>query len=166
MFDIGMQELIVVFIVILLVFGPKRAPELGRAVGKALAELKKSFQDVKKQVETEFKESTSDIQEARKSFEDLRKKVEAGVKETVGINALQQPVKDIIEETDEAEEKEEEEEEEGEEEEEEEEEEAEEKEEEVKKEEQGKEEQGKEVKGDKEIQPGGDQKKEGLNDRI
>src|SRR3972149_6022119 len=151
MFDIGMQELIVVFIVILLVFGPKRAPELGRAVGKALAELKKSFQDVKKQVETEFKESTSDIQEARKSFEDLRKKVEAGVKETVGINALQQPVKDIIEETDEAEEKEEEvkKEEQGKEE--------------QGKEEQGKEEQGKEVKGDKEIQPGGDQKKEGLN---
>ena len=160
MFDIGMQELIVVFIVILLVFGPKRAPELGRAVGKALAELKKSFQDVKKQVETEFKESTSDIQEARKSFEDLRKKVEEGVKETVGINALQQPVKDIIEETDEAEE-EEKEEEEGEEEVEEEGEEAEEKEEEVKKEEQAKEE-----KEDKEIQPGGDQKKEGLNDRI
>jgi len=160
MFDIGMQELIVVFIVILLVFGPKRAPELGRTVGKALAELKKSFQDVKKQVETEFKESTSDIQEARKSFEDLRKKVEKGVKETVGINALQQPVKDIIEETDEAEE-EEEEEEEGEEgeEEEEEKEEAEEKEKEVKKEEQAKE--GKE---DKEIQPGRDQKKEGLND--
>jgi sec-independent protein translocase protein TatB len=160
MFDIGMQELIVVFIVILLVFGPKRAPELGRAVGKALAELKKSFQDVKKQVETEFKESTSDIQEARKSFEDLRKKVEKGVKETVGINALQQPVKDIIEETDEAEEEEEEEEEEKgeEEEEEEEEEEAEEKEKEVKKEEQAK--KGKE---DKEIQPGGDQKKEGLN---
>ena len=149
MFDIGMQELIVVFIVILLVFGPKRAPELGRTVGKALAELKKSFQDVKKQVETEFKESTSDIQEARKSFEDLRKKVEKGVKETVGINALQQPVKDIIEETDEAEE----------EEEEEEKEEAEEKEKEVKKEEQAKE--GKE---DKEIQPGRDQKKEGLND--
>jgi sec-independent protein translocase protein TatB len=160
MFDIGMQELIVVFIVILLVFGPKRAPELGRAVGKALAELKKSFQDVKKQVETEFKESTSDIQAAKKSFEDLRKKVEEGVKETVGINALQQPVKDIIEETDEAEEEEEEEEEE-EGEEEEEEEEAEEKEKEVKKEEQAKE--GKE---DKEIQPGGDQKKEGLNDRT
>src|SRR3989337_1247415 len=159
MFDIGMQELIVVFIVILLVFGPKRAPELGRAVGKALAELKKSFQDVKKQVETEFKESTSDIQEARKSFEDLRKKVEKGVKETVGINALQQPVKDIIEETDEEEEEKEEEEEEGEEEEEEEE--AEEKEKEVKKEERAKE--GKE---DKEIQPGGDQKKEGLNDRT
>ncbi|NWF52274.1 MAG: twin-arginine translocase subunit TatB [Nitrospirae bacterium] len=106
MFDIGMQELIVIFIVILLVFGPKRAPELGRAVGKALAELKRSFYDVKKQVETEFKESTSDIQEAKKSFDDLKKKFESGVKETIGINALQQPVTEIIEETDETEEEE------------------------------------------------------------
>jgi Tat protein translocase TatB subunit len=106
MFDIGMQELIVIFIVILLVFGPKRAPELGRAVGKALAELKKSFYDVKKQVETEFKESTSDIQEARKSLDELKKKFELGVKETIGMNALQQPVGEIIEETDEGEEEE------------------------------------------------------------
>ena len=71
MFDIGMQELIVVFIVILLVFGPKRAPELGRTLGKALAELKKSFQDVKTHVETEFKESTSEFQEAKKSLEEV-----------------------------------------------------------------------------------------------
>jgi Tat protein translocase TatB subunit len=158
MFDIGMQELIVVFIVVLLVFGPKRAPELGRTLGKALAEFKKSLQDVKKQVETEFKESTSEIQEARKSFEDFKKKVQSEVKETIGTNPLQQPAKDIIEETDEAEEEEEEEEVGVEEEEEEKEKEPEGKEEKVKPEAQTKEE-----KGDKEIHPGGDQKKEGSN---
>ncbi|MEW6162019.1 MAG: twin-arginine translocase TatA/TatE family subunit [Nitrospirota bacterium] len=64
MFDIGLQELIVIFIVVLLVFGPKRVPELGRALGKGLAELKRSLQDVKEQVETEFKETTSNIKEA------------------------------------------------------------------------------------------------------
>ncbi|MGQ9570865.1 MAG: Sec-independent protein translocase protein TatB [Thermodesulfovibrionales bacterium] len=103
MFDIGVQELIVIFIVILLVFGPKRAPELGRALGKALAELKRSFHDIKKQVETEFKESTSDIQEAKRSFEELRTKFESGVKETIGMNTIQQPIKDVFEEIDETE---------------------------------------------------------------
>ncbi|MEN2986607.1 MAG: twin-arginine translocase TatA/TatE family subunit, partial [Thermodesulfovibrionaceae bacterium] len=34
MFDLGFQELVVIFIVALLVFGPKKLPELGYALGK------------------------------------------------------------------------------------------------------------------------------------
>ncbi|MEW6417307.1 MAG: twin-arginine translocase TatA/TatE family subunit [Nitrospirota bacterium] len=57
MFDIGLPELIVIFVVALLVFGPKGLPEFGRTLGKGLGELKRAFQDVKDQVETEFKET-------------------------------------------------------------------------------------------------------------
>lgn len=56
MFDIGIQELIVIFTVALLVFGPKRLPELGKSLGKGLAELKKAIEDVKEQMNTELKE--------------------------------------------------------------------------------------------------------------
>ena len=38
MFDIGMPEMIVIFIVALLVLGPKKLPEVARALGKGLAE--------------------------------------------------------------------------------------------------------------------------------
>ena len=54
MFDIGIQELIMIFVVALIVVGPKRLPELGRSLGKGLAELKKSFDGVKAQVISEM----------------------------------------------------------------------------------------------------------------
>ncbi|MDO9289731.1 MAG: Sec-independent protein translocase protein TatB [Thermodesulfovibrionales bacterium] len=54
MLDIGIQELIVIFIVALLVFGPKRLPELGRTLGKAMTELKKAVSGVKEQMDSEL----------------------------------------------------------------------------------------------------------------
>ena len=53
MFDLGFQELIVIFLVALVVFGPKRLPELGRTVGKGIGELKKAMLDMKAEVEKE-----------------------------------------------------------------------------------------------------------------
>lgn len=50
MFDLGIQELIVIFIVALIVFGPKRLPELGRTLGKFVLEARKALQDVKTQI--------------------------------------------------------------------------------------------------------------------
>lgn len=50
MFDLGIQELIVIFIVALIVFGPKRLPELGRSLGKFVLEARKALQDVKTQI--------------------------------------------------------------------------------------------------------------------
>ena len=61
MFDIGLQELILIFLVALLVFGPKRLPELAKSLGKGLGDLKRAFHDVKDQVETEFHETNETL---------------------------------------------------------------------------------------------------------
>lgn len=53
MFDLGIQELIVIFIVALLVFGPKRLPELGRTLGKGLGELRRAMEGIREQIHAE-----------------------------------------------------------------------------------------------------------------
>lgn len=55
MFDIGMQEIIVIIIVALLVFGPKRLPELSRTIGKGLSNLRRAVEDAKYQVDRELR---------------------------------------------------------------------------------------------------------------
>lgn len=57
MFDLGFQELVVIFVVALLVFGPKRLPELARALGKGVRELTRAFSDAKKEIESELHEA-------------------------------------------------------------------------------------------------------------
>jgi Tat protein translocase TatB subunit len=47
-------ELVIIFIVAFLVFGPEKLPELGRTLGKWLFEIRKAAQDVKGHMETEL----------------------------------------------------------------------------------------------------------------
>ena len=44
-FGIGIQELLVIFLICLMVFGASRLPEIGRALGKTINEFKKSMKD-------------------------------------------------------------------------------------------------------------------------
>ena len=49
MFGIGMTELLVIFVIGLLVLGPKRLPELARSLGKGLAEFRRASMDMRKE---------------------------------------------------------------------------------------------------------------------
>jgi len=51
--SLGFQEMILIFIIALIVFGPKRLPEIGRTIGKALGEFKKATDDFKSTIERE-----------------------------------------------------------------------------------------------------------------
>lgn len=57
-FGIGLPEMALIMMVALLVFGPKKLPEIGRSLGKAI----KGFQDASKEFEDEFKKEAARIE--------------------------------------------------------------------------------------------------------
>ncbi len=54
MFNFTLPELVVIFVVALIVFGPNKLPEIGRALGKGIGELKRALNGVKEQVDSEI----------------------------------------------------------------------------------------------------------------
>jgi sec-independent protein translocase protein TatA len=56
MLNIGPQELLLIFIVALLVVGPRRLPELGRSLGKGIRELRKAQDEVRKTIQVNLDE--------------------------------------------------------------------------------------------------------------
>jgi sec-independent protein translocase protein TatA len=55
MFDIGLQELVLIFVIALLVFGPKNLPQLGKSLGRAMREFRKASDEFRSTIETNLK---------------------------------------------------------------------------------------------------------------
>lgn len=61
-FGIGLPEMALIFILALLIFGPKKLPEIGRSLGKAI----RGFQDASKEFEAEFKREADQLEKTVK----------------------------------------------------------------------------------------------------
>jgi TatA/E family protein of Tat protein translocase len=53
--NLGMQEIIVIFVLALIVFGPRKLPDLGKSLGRGLAEFKKASNELKQTWEEEVR---------------------------------------------------------------------------------------------------------------
>jgi len=70
---LGWTEMVVIFFVALVVFGPKKLPELGKTLGKGLREFKKASDDLK----SNWQEQLRDIETpVRKTFEEAKVEVQ------------------------------------------------------------------------------------------
>ncbi len=89
MFDLGIQELIVIFAVALMVFGPKRLPELARNLGKGVAELKKAMFDIRREIDEEVGGVAKlDLENLSASSDDLKKALKEKAMEAAGIDEV------------------------------------------------------------------------------
>lgn len=50
----GVQEILLILVIALIVFGPKRLPEIGRTLGKAMSEFRRATTDIRSTVEREI----------------------------------------------------------------------------------------------------------------
>ncbi|MBW4625718.1 MAG: TatA/E family twin arginine-targeting protein translocase [Brasilonema octagenarum HA4186-MV1] len=66
-FGIGLPEMALIFVVALLIFGPKKLPEVGRSLGKAI----RGFQQASSEFQNEFQKEAVELQEAVKTTAEL-----------------------------------------------------------------------------------------------
>ncbi|MEM7553181.1 MAG: TatA/E family twin arginine-targeting protein translocase [Cyanobacteria bacterium P01_A01_bin.84] len=86
-FGIGLPEMAVIMLVALLIFGPKKLPEIGRSLGKAI----RGFQDASKDFQSEFQKEAEQIEEAVKTTAQL----ETNEFETKGVATKEVETKEV-----------------------------------------------------------------------
>ena len=59
--SVGVPELIIIFTIALIIFGPRKLPELGKSLGKSLAEFKRASNELKNTLEEEIR--TEELQD-------------------------------------------------------------------------------------------------------
>ena len=62
--SLGFPELIVIFVIALIIFGPRKLPEIGKSLGKSLAEFKKASNELRNTLEEEIR-----LEEQRSTIE-------------------------------------------------------------------------------------------------
>ncbi|MEC4804598.1 MAG: TatA/E family twin arginine-targeting protein translocase [Jaaginema sp. PMC 1079.18] len=66
-FGMGLPEIMLIMVIALLVFGPKKLPEIGRSLGKAI----RGFQDASNEFQNEFKREAAQLEESVKMKAEL-----------------------------------------------------------------------------------------------
>ncbi len=96
-FGVGLPEMAIILMVALLVFGPKKLPEISKSLGKAL----RGFQDASKEFENQFKQEAEQIEQAvslTASAAEVAAVQKPVVEEVEEVQALEE-VKAVIEES-------------------------------------------------------------------
>jgi len=75
--QLGFSEMLVIFIVALLVFGPKKLPELGKSLGKGIREFKKATEELKSSWEEQVKDVAAPLNEVKQDIHNMGQDMKA-----------------------------------------------------------------------------------------
>ena len=67
---LGVPEILLIFIVALLLFGPRQMPKIGRSIGHALGEFRRASNEFKKTIEDEV--AAEDLKQVQKDLREIR----------------------------------------------------------------------------------------------
>lgn len=84
MFDIGFSELLLVFVVTLLIVGPEKLPTVARKMGRFVGKIKRSFDQVRHDVEQELEIEEVKRQLKENAMAEEARQIAAGLNETIG----------------------------------------------------------------------------------
>ena len=68
MWNLGFQELVIIFIIALVIFGPRKLPDLGKSLGKSLAEFKRASNELKRTWEDEVRAESEELKKIQRDI--------------------------------------------------------------------------------------------------
>ena len=69
MWNLGFQEVVIIFIIALVVFGPRKLPDLGKSLGKSLAEFKRASNELKRTWEDEVRAEEEELKKIQRDID-------------------------------------------------------------------------------------------------
>ncbi|MBN2431944.1 MAG: twin-arginine translocase TatA/TatE family subunit [Acidobacteria bacterium] len=92
--NFGLPEMLIIFILALLLFGPRKLPEIGRTVGRAMAEFRRASDELKTSLiqEVEMEENTG-IRELKEDLSQIRRDLDDASKSLTDFDDIKKDLK-------------------------------------------------------------------------